>query len=376
MQDAYFLSKDAFNQLFFTLQQSGYQTIGPTVKEGAIIYDELKDAAQLPWGIRDYQAQGKYRLEKIEENEAFSFANGPQGLKPFLFKPRETVWRVQRSLDGKLAFVPETILEKPIAFIGARACDLVALEIQDRIFIHDKYKYESYFSRRENLFIVAANCTYASNNCFCVSAATGPYVKQNFDLALTELPEGFIITEGTEKGTCIIQQLSVDKATSEQIDRAKKRIEIAAKMQTKKIPVDNQGSLRTILFENLQHPRWNEVADRCLSCGNCTLVCPTCFCHSEYDQASLDGAESEHQREWDSCFTAGHSYANGKVLRDDTRKRYRQWLTHKVGTWFDQFGISGCVGCGRCIAWCPVGIDITEELSAITGDSNRWEGND
>jgi sulfhydrogenase subunit beta (sulfur reductase) len=376
MQDAYFLPKDAFNQLLFTLQQSGYQTIGPLIKEGAIVYDELKDASQLPWGIRDYQAPGKYRLEKIEENEAFSFANGPQGLKPFLFKPRETVWKVQRNLDGKLAFVPETIREKPIAFIGARACDLVALEIQDRIFIQDKYRYASYFSRRETLLIVAANCTYASNNCFCVSAGTGPQVKQNFDLALTELPEGFIVIEGSERGSQVIQQLPVDKATSDQIARAKKRMEVAAKMQTKKIPVDNQGSLRTILFDNLHHPRWNEVADRCLSCGNCTLVCPTCFCHSEYDQASLDGTESEHQREWDSCFTAGHSYVSGKVLRDDTRKRYRQWLTHKVGSWFDQFGTSGCVGCGRCIAWCPVGIDITEELSAITGDSNQWESND
>lgn len=376
MQDAFFLSKDSFDELLFALQQSGYQTIGPIIKEGSIVYDELKNAAQLPWGTRDYQEQGKYRLEKIQENEAFSFANGPQGLKPFLFKPRETVWKVERNADGKVEFVPNIMREKPIAFIGARACDLVALEIQDRVFIKDKYKYESYFSRREKLFIVAVNCTYSSNNCFCVSAGTGPYIKQNFDITLTELSEGFVIKGGTEQGFHLIQQLAIDNATQEQVERATKRIEIAALMQTKKIPMDNQGSLRTILFENLNHPRWEEVADRCLSCGNCTSVCPTCFCHSEYDQPSLNGSQSEHLREWDSCFTSGHSYVSGKVLRDDTRKRYRQWLTHKVGSWFDQFDISGCVGCGRCITWCPVGIDITEELAAITGDSNIRETND
>ena len=144
-------------------------------------------------------------------------------------------------------------------------------------------------------------------------------------------------------------------------------------MQTKRIPFDNTPDLKDLLFSNLDHPRWDNVAERCLSCGNCTAVCPTCFCHSEVEKPSLDGTSSEHQREWDSCFTAGHSYVSGKVIRDDTRKRYRQWLTHKVGSWFDQFGTSGCVGCGRCTTWCPVGIDITEELAAISGQSNVRE---
>lgn len=144
-------------------------------------------------------------------------------------------------------------------------------------------------------------------------------------------------------------------------------------MQTKRIPLDNQRGLRDLLFANLNHSRWDDVAERCLSCGNCTLVCPTCFCHSESDKPALDGKSSEHQREWDSCFTAGHSYLGGKPIREDTKKRYRQWLTHKVGSWFDQFDTSGCVGCGRCVTWCPVGIDLTEELAAISGESNIKE---
>jgi len=370
MDDVYFLPLNQLQSLIELLQQSGYQTIGPTLQEGTIIYREIREAKELPWGVRDEQAPGRYRIETGAENQAFSWVNGPQGLKPFLFKSRESVWKVERSESGKLEFKPELAPEKPIAFIGARACDLVAVEIQDKTFIRNEYKYESYRQRREQLFVVAVNCSRSSKNCFCVSAGTGPKLQQNFDIGLSELEEGYVVFLGSLKGKELAMQLPLVHASNTQIKLAESGIEKAIAMQTKKIPVDNQGSLRDILFNNLNHPRWDEVAERCLSCGNCTLVCPTCFCHSEHDEPSLDGSSSEHYREWDSCFTAGHSYLSGKLVRDDTRKRYRQWLTHKVGSWFDQFGTSGCVGCGRCITWCPVGIDITEELAAITNESN------
>ncbi|MBA2653767.1 MAG: 4Fe-4S dicluster domain-containing protein [Gammaproteobacteria bacterium] len=370
MDDVYYLPSDQFQNLLSQLKTSGYSCVGPQVRDSAIVYDVLENATQLPWGMRDHQKPGEYRLEKIPQHEAFSFANGPQAIKPWLFKARETLWKVGRNQEGKLEFYPEQAKEKPIAFIGARSCDLVAMEIQDKVFLEKKHVDLLYKTRRENMFIVAVNCTYSSDNCFCVSAGTGPNVKSNNDIAMTEISDGFIMRSGSEKGKSIVENLFLQLATVEQQQQAQQRVINAGKMQTKKIPVNNTGSLRDILFSNLDHPRWDEVAQRCLSCGNCTQVCPTCFCHSEHDTPSLDGNSSEHQREWDSCFTAGHSLLNGKVLREDTRKRYRQWLTHKVGSWFDQFDTSGCVGCGRCVTWCPVGIDITEELAAITGESN------
>nr|WP_131794997.1 4Fe-4S dicluster domain-containing protein [Fluoribacter gormanii] len=367
---SYFMPYLKLQSLLHALCNAGYSCVGPQVRDGAIIYDVLNNVDQLPWGIRDQQTPGGYQLEKISEHKAFAFANGPQAIKPLLFKPQETVWKVKRDNEGKLSFQPHQPEEQPLAMIGARSCDLAAMTIQDKVFIESAHPDPRYKKRREHLFIVAVNCSYSSNNCFCVSAGTGPEVKHSFDILMTEINDGFVVISGSERGQAILDGLHLSKAKAIQCTKASNVVEHTAAMQTKRIPLDNKQGLRDLLFANLNHSRWEEVAQRCLSCGNCTSVCPTCFCHSEVEKPSLDGSCSEHQREWDSCFTAGHSYLSGKVIREDTRKRYRQWLTHKVGSWFDQFDTSGCVGCGRCVTWCPVGIDMTEELAAISGESN------
>jgi ferredoxin len=128
--------------------------------------------------------------------------------------------------------------------------------------------------------------------------------------------------------------------------------------------LDTTG-IQELFYANYEHPRWDEVAARCLNCGNCTMVCPTCFCHTLEDSLDLTGTVGERRRRQDVCFTVDFSYLHGGSIRPSPRSRYRQWLTHKLATWIDQFGCSGCVGCGRCITWCPVGIDLTEEVRAI-----------
>ncbi len=365
-----FLPHTQLQNLLDALQQAGFSTVGPQVRDGAIVYDVLTSTEQLPWGIREHQSPGEYRLETLTDNKAFSWANGPQAIKPILFKPRETIWRVERNSDGKLEFNPHPATETPVAFIGARACDLAAMAIQDKVFLAKDRTDVRYQSRRESLFVIGVNCTYSSSNCFCVSAGTGPNITQSVDLLMTELDGGFVIKSGSERGQTMLTALNLKSASKHQCVDAIQQVDGAGTMQTKRIPMDNKRELRDLLFANLGHERWEQVAERCLSCGNCTAVCPTCFCHSEADKPSLDGTSSEHQREWDSCFTEGHSELGGKPIRETTSQRYRQWLTHKVGSWFDQFGTSGCVGCGRCTTWCPVGIDITEELAAISGESN------
>jgi ferredoxin len=362
--EAGFLPRAGFQALLDALHRADYRCVGPQVRNGAIVYDTLDQAGALPQGFRDRQGPGQYRLETTASPRYFGWANGPQALKPFLFAPREAMWRSERDDQGAIRFSEIMPTAGMLAVIGARACDLAALRLQDRHFLQGRFADPYYAARRKNLFLVAVHCTHPADTCFCASTGDGPRATQDFDIALSELDDGYLVQAGSDQGSTITAQLPLVPATDAQRGVAVQEVQEAARRQTRGLPSRN---LRDVLFANLEHPRWENVAERCLSCGNCTSVCPTCFCHGEMDETALDDHQSRHLRQWDSCFTQGHSYIHGMTIRADTRTRYRQWLTHKLGSWHDQYGRSGCVGCGRCIAWCPVGIDITEEARAIGG---------
>jgi ferredoxin len=358
-----FLSRTSLPRLFEALAQAGYRCVGPQVRDGAIVYDRLSDPGALPCGVHDRQLPGQYRLEHAADARCFAWANGPQALKPLTFAPEHVLWRAERAADGALRFAALPAEAPALAVIGVRACDLAALALHDQHFRAGPFADPAYRARREALFLVAVHCTHPAATCFCASTGDGPRAEQGFDLALSELDDGFLVEPGSTRGETLAAALPLVPATAEQCSAANKDIAAAAQRQTRRLPSRN---LRDALMSNLEHPRWEDVAARCLACGNCTSVCPTCFCHAEADHPQLDGTTSTHVRLWDSCFTKGHSYIHGLTVRSDRRTRYRQWLTHKLGTWHDQYGRSGCVGCGRCISWCPVGIDITDEATVIT----------
>lgn len=361
MPSKHFLPHSALQSLFGALIERGYAVIAPQAKDGCIIYAETNHAADLPWGVSLEQEAGSSRTSQGKHAKCFDWANGPQALKPLLFAPREPLWRITRQPDGYAVEAIESV-QRPLAVIGVRACDLAALRIQDRHFLGDAYPDPHYGARREGMLLVAVNCTHPAATCFCASTGDGPEATADFDIALSELEDGFIVQAGSHEGDQILAALPLQDALAEKIEAAAAGIRHAAESQTRAIPGQN---LRDALMARLDHGRWQEVAQRCLACGNCTMVCPTCFCHAETEQPELDGNGSLHSREWDSCFGERHGYIHGKQLRPEVSQRYRQWLTHKLASWHDQFGRSGCVGCGRCIAWCPVGIDITEEAAAL-----------
>ena len=361
-----FLPYPKLQSLIALLEADGYHCIGPTVRDEAIVYDTLTDVADLPRGYASTQKPGEYRLQQNNTERLFDWVNGPQAIKPLLFKAEEPLWTVNRDQDGKLAFQEIVPAAEKIAVFGARACDIAALYIQDKHFLQSTYKDPAYLARRQELFIVVVNCTTAAETCFCASTGDGPRASAGFDLALTEISGGFLLEahsgHGQQKLDQIMKLAELDVATQLQCEEAEQGIANATAQQSRSLPSHN---LHDVLFSNLDHPHWEEIATRCLSCGNCTAVCPTCFCHSEKDVGDLNLDQSTHVRQWDSCFSQQHSYIHGMTVRADTRTRYRQWLTHKLASWHEQYGRSGCVGCGRCISWCPVGIDLTEAVQQI-----------
>jgi sulfhydrogenase subunit beta (sulfur reductase) len=355
------MPKPRLDDLIAVLQGQGYRVFGPVARDGGIAFDEVRQTSDLPIGMRDSQEAGRYRLVADKSGEIFGVVNGAGSLKPFFFAPDEPLLEVRR--EGRSFSVNEVVpAASRLAILGARSCDLAALAVQDRIFLHDRFRDTHYAARRQDVFLIAVNCTRSAATCFCVSMKTGPRATSGFDLALTEMDEAFIVQSGTSAGEAMIAKLGLSSAPSVEMSAAEARIDECASSMQRRL---DTSDLPRLLYDQAENPRWDDVAKRCLSCTNCTMVCPTCFCHTVVDQEEIDGNMSRRVRRWDSCFSLEHAHIHGINFRPKVHDRYRQWLTHKLASWVDQFGTSGCVGCGRCITWCPVGIDLTEEVATL-----------
>lgn len=359
------LERHDFPSLFRALQAKGYQVVGPTVRDGAIVYDQLSGVDDLPVGWTDRQEAGKYRLERRKDEALFGYTVGPFSWKKFLYPAHERLWTATR--DGaSFVVAPEATDGPPLAFLGMRACELAAVAVQDRVFLGGPAVDPGYAARRRRILRVAVQCGQARGTCFCVSMGTGPGVRQGADLIVTEVLEAqrhyFLVEVGSPEGAAVLPDVPLKAPAAD--DPAKAETIVAHAAASMGRTLDTEG-IHDLLLNNLEHPRWEIVARRCLSCTNCTMVCPTCFCSNQEEVPDLAVEKVERWRRWDSCFNLGLTEMHGQAVRKTNLSRYRQWLTHKLASWHDQFGTSGCVGCGRCITWCPVGIDLTEEVAAI-----------
>ena len=373
------IPKSALQVLFDALRAGGYQLIGPTIRQEAIVYDEIERIEELPVGWTDEHAPASYRLRHRDDGRYFGYVVGPDSWKKFLYPPALVGSRGlplfgyhrngDRSFKVELAQKPQDAPR--YAFIGVRGCEVAAINVQDHIFLDGLYQEPHYKARRERAFLLGVNCTEPGETCFCASMNTGPRCNSECDLVLTELEDSFLVEVGSELGAEMLAGADCRPAGAFELKQART---LLADAETKMGRAIETGDLPGLLYDNLDHPRWDDVAERCLSCTNCTMVCPTCFCHTVEDVSDLTGQHTERVRVWDSCFNPDFSHVFGGNLRPNVRARYRQWLTHKLASWIDQFGMVGCVGCGRCITWCPAAIDLTEEIAAIRAVPETEEG--
>ncbi|TVS00002.1 MAG: sulfite reductase subunit A [Rhodospirillales bacterium] len=362
------IGDDGLDALIRALTEAGRRVLAPTEHAGAITIGDINGLADLPRGRGDVQAPGRYRLTETED--AGWFAHGPtaEGWKRFLYPPEECVWRAEAkgaSWREEPTTTDDADSADTLALLGVRACDLAAVAVLDRVLGPEGAADPRYRARRERAVIVAVDCARPGGTCFCASMGTGPGAGDRYDLRLTPLADDpgsrFLVRAGSAAGADLLARLPARPADDAALAAAEATLNAAGQAMGRAMPADAEARLK----RNLEHPRWNETAERCLTCGNCTSVCPTCFCSEVEDRSSLDGRRAERWRLWDSCFSVRFSYLHGGSVRESGAARYRQWITHKLAWWHDQFGTSGCVGCGRCITWCPVGIDITEEVAAL-----------
>ncbi len=361
---AYFLPRDSFDLLIQALRTDEREVIGPQLRDGALMLGEIRSGADLPAGVGVRNEPGRATIVERDDQRLFDAPPGPSSWKRWTFPPHVTqaVWPdPDGSTAGRHPESPPRQLQ-PMAFLGVRACEIAALRIQDRVLLEGPVIDRDYATRRRDNLIVAVECAVAGATCFCTSMGTGPEVNDGYDLALSELDDGFVVRVGSAAGLSAVADLPLAPATDVQLEAASESVARVRDGMPATVATDG---LPDRLIAAAESPRWEQIAERCLACTNCTLVCPTCFCTSVSQRSDLDGQTASTERSWDSCFTLDFARVAGGNFRTRPADRYRQWLTHKFATWTTQFGSSGCVGCGRCITWCPVAIDVRDELMAI-----------
>jgi len=366
----FILEPSALQGLITVLQAKGYTVVGPTLRDGAITFDAITSMDELPRGWSDIQEPSHYSIVRRDDDALFAYNVGPHSWKKFLFPARLRLFGAKRVGKG---FEVEPSPNTPLphyAFLGVRACELRAITLQDQVFMTGTYADRNYSTLRKGMFIVAVNCVTVGGTCFCTSMDAGPHAGKGHDIALTEIiGDGvhyFVVEVGSKRGEDVLSEIPHRAAEPAEIERARTLWKEAARQMSRTL--DTKG-LPQILAESFEHPHWDDVAKRCLACANCSMVCPTCFCSTVEDVTDLSGDHAERWRRWDSCFTSDFTRVAGGNIRMSTRTRYRQWLTHKLSSWVEQFGDFGCVGCGRCVTWCPAGIDIATEATTIRESS-------
>ncbi|ABO48689.1 4Fe-4S ferredoxin, iron-sulfur binding domain protein [Desulforamulus reducens MI-1] len=312
-----------------------YRVIAPVEKEGLVQFAAIQKGEEAKLDYMNAKKPGKEILFPQSE-ELYSYTVDAEGV------------RMQDNVDPKATIV-----------FGMRPCDVKSMVLLDNVFKNDQYEDVYYLTRRANTLIVGLGCNEPSATCFCSSMSCGPFAKEGSDIFLTDIGEAYVVEGISEKGKELLAKLGLAEASAEAKGQAAKLQE-----ETKADGSVNIEGLAEKLGGMFEHPYWDSLYEKCLGCGACTYLCPTCHCFDIADEAT--DCNGCRVRNWDACmFPLFTLHGSGHNPRPGGKARWRQRLMHKFNYFVERYNATACVGCGRCIKNCPVNLDIRQVLADV-----------
>jgi ferredoxin len=297
-----------------------------------------------------------------DDEPFFAYLNSKNAPKNIFFPHTETMMKYTRTPQG-MVFSSEVNEAGQSVLFGVRPCDAHSFVVLDKLFDQEKYKDQYYIAKRQNTTVITLACVkppYAT--CFCTSVDGEPVSSEGADILLTDIGDEYLVELVTEKGAKLAGYFGDTKADA---PAEAKKAELAAKAKEaikSKVPAHE---VKPILDKNFDHPFWDTIHAKCLACGTCTYLCPTCHCFDISDE--VVGSDGIRLRSWDSCmFPLFTKETSGHNPRPSQKERWRQRTMHKFKYYIDMFNTIGCVGCGRCVMYCPVNLDIRKVVEDIS----------
>lgn len=315
-----------------------YTVVAPVRKNGVVGFDAIQSG----------------------EEAILDFSNTTASPKGVLMPQLETLLSARA---GEEEAVEHTGMRKPVVLFGARPCDARAFMFLDRVFNDGIARDVYYGNRRDALLIVSLGCTRTRDTCFCTTTGGGPLSTQGSDAMLVEQGDGYTVHVITAGGAELMNSRGLSDAHEGVGEEIRKlALQITAEIDP---PVD-LSELKTSLDNSFDTAAWQTLTEKCLSCGVCTYLCPTCHCFDIADEDNI--GVKVRNRIWDSCQFPGFTMqASGFNPRPTYRERHRQRIMHKFSYCDDNHHMTGCVGCGRCVLECPVNLDIRRVLGSFRG---------
>ena len=300
-------------------------------------------------------------LEKGEEPLTV-YANTKNAPKNVFFPRTEVMMRYTRTTKG-VELKSEDVDARDAVLFGVRPCDARSFALLDMLFDQEKYKDPYYIEKRAKTAVVTLACSHPPyTSCFCTSVGGHPVDKTGSDVLLTDLGDQYLAEFLTAKGENLVKYFGDAKADGAAEQKKEAIVAQAGGEIKSKIPAKE---IKPILDVNFEHPFWNTIYQKCLACGTCTYLCPTCHCFDISDEMKYD--DGRRLRNWDSCmFALFTKETSGHNPRQSQKERWRQRTMHKFKYYVDNFDAIACVGCGRCVMYCPVNIDIRKIVEDIS----------